>query len=46
MWQTRDNLEEGGAKFVSLEDPRVLPARPSNMSSMNMNALKLWEVVN
>jgi len=43
MGQMRDNLEEGGAKFVLLGAPRILPARPSNMSSMNMNNLKLGE---
>ena len=41
MGQKRDNLEEGGTKFIFLKGPRILLARPSNMKSMNMNTLKL-----
>lgn len=44
MWQRRDHLEKGGAKFILLGGPRILPVRPSNMSSMNMNTLKLWDL--
>lgn len=40
MGQMRENLGEEGAKFILLEGRRALPARPSNMSIMNMKILK------
>jgi hypothetical protein len=41
MEQVRANLGEGGAKVTLFEGSHVLPACPSNTSSINIKTLKL-----